>query len=121
MLDDPFELKKSFTDNMIQQSTIKMMIKIMMITGVSAAMGIVMAIFMSSFEYNSHMAVDTNRSTRSQLKQHFHGYARFLKRNALHWARFGFYIALIEIPAEFIIGKQAVPVSFVCCGLAGAL
>jgi hypothetical protein len=55
------------------------------------------------------------------LKQHFHGYARFLKRNALHWSRFGFFIAIIEIPMEMIIGKQSVPVSFVCCGLAGAL
>jgi hypothetical protein len=35
--------------------------------------------------------------------------------------KFGFYIAVIEIPFEMIIGKNAVPVSFVCCGLAGAL
>ena len=48
--------------------TIKMMIKIAMITGVSAGMGIVMALFMSSFEFNSTMAVDTDRSTKSQLK-----------------------------------------------------
>jgi hypothetical protein len=67
------------------------------------------------------MQVDTDRSTKSQLKQHFHGYSRFLKRNALHWARFGFFIALVEIPMECIIGKQCVPVSFFCCGLAGAL
>lgn len=44
-----------------------------------------------------------------------------MKRNALHWSRFGFFIAVIEIPMEMIIGKQSVPVSFVCCGLAGAL
>ena len=121
MLDQPFELRKSFTDNMIAQSTMKMLVKIAIITGASAGMGVVMALFMSSFEFNSTMAVDTDRSTKSQLKQHFHGYARFLKRNALHWARFGLYIALLEIPAEFIIGRQAVPVSFVCCGLAGAM
>lgn len=68
LLDEPFELKKAFTDNMIEQSYLKSLIKIMMITGVSAGMGIVMAMFMSSFEFNSQMAVDTNRSTRSQLK-----------------------------------------------------
>lgn len=67
------------------------------------------------------MQVDTDRSTRSQLKQHFFGYSRFLKRNALHWGRFGLYIALCEIPMELIIGKQAAPVSFFCCGMAGAL
>lgn len=43
-------------------------IKIVMITGVSAGMGVVMALFMSSFEFNSQMAVDTDRSTKSQLK-----------------------------------------------------
>lgn len=44
-----------------------------------------------------------------------------MKRNALHWAKFGFFIAIIEIPMELVVGKQAAPVSFVCCGLAGAL
>lgn len=53
MLDEPFELKSAFTDKMIEQSQIKMMIKIAMITGVSAGMGIIMAFFMSSFEFNS--------------------------------------------------------------------
>lgn len=65
LLDAPFELKKAFTDNAIEQSYLKSLIKIGMITGVSAGMGIVMAMFMSSFEFNSQMAVDTSRSTRS--------------------------------------------------------
>ena len=68
LLEEPFELRSSFTDNMINQSYIKAVIKILMITGVSAGMGILMAIFVSSFEFNSQMAVDTDRSTRSQLK-----------------------------------------------------
>ena len=68
LLDSPFELKQSFTDNMMAQSTMKIFMKIAMITGVSAGMGIVMAIFMSSFEFNSQMAIDTQRSSRSQLK-----------------------------------------------------
>ena len=65
LLDDPFELRNSFTDKAIQNSYMKMLMKIVMITGVSAAMGVVIALFMSSFEFNSQMAVDTNRSTRS--------------------------------------------------------
>ena len=106
---------------MIEQSWLKAAVKIAIITGASAAMGIAMALFMSSFEFNSTNAIDTDRSTRSQLRQHFHGYGRFLKRQGLHWAKFGFYIALIEVPVEMIVGKQAVPVTFFCCGLAGAL
>ena len=47
LLDEPFELQKAFTDNMIGYSQLKMLMKIVMITGVSAGMGIVMALFMS--------------------------------------------------------------------------
>ena len=54
--------------------------KVFMITTVSAGFGILMGFFMSSFEFNSSMGVDVNRSTRSQLKQHFFGYTRFLKK-----------------------------------------
>jgi hypothetical protein len=53
LLDDPFELKSAFSDKMIEQNHMKMMLKIAMITGVSAGMGIIMAFFMSSFEFNS--------------------------------------------------------------------
>lgn len=105
LLDKPWELKKSFTDNMIESSYLKAIMKVVIITGASAAMGIGMAIFMSSFEFNSTMAIDTDRSTRSQLKQHFFGYNRFLKRNALHWAKFGLFIGIIETPIEMIVGK----------------
>ena len=54
--------------------------KIVLMTGASAGFGVVMGMFMSSFEFNSTMGVDTDRSTKSQLKQHFHGYGQFLKR-----------------------------------------
>jgi NADP-dependent 3-hydroxy acid dehydrogenase YdfG len=40
---------------MIEQSYLKNLLKIIMITGVSAGMGVVMAMFMSSFEFNSQM------------------------------------------------------------------
>lgn len=55
LLDEQFELKNAFTDNMIEQSYLKNLLKIIMITGVSAGMGVVMAMFMSSFEFNSQM------------------------------------------------------------------
>jgi hypothetical protein len=74
-----------------------------MITGASAGFGIFMGLLMSSFEHNSTMAVDTSRNTKSQLKQHFFGYGRFLKRQALHFAKFGLYISLIELPIELVI------------------
>ena len=91
-----------------------------MITFASAGFGAVMGMFMSSFEFNSSMQVDTDRSTRSQLKQHFHGYSRFLKRQALHFARFGLYISLCELPLELIIGKVNTPAIFIAGGLAAA-
>ena len=83
--------------------TLKMFGKIVMITGASAGFGIFMGLLMSSFEHNSTMAVDTSRNTKSQLKQHFFGYGRFLKRQALHFAKFGLYISLIELPIEMVI------------------
>ena len=88
---------------MITLMTLKMFGKIVMITGASAGFGIFMGLLMSSFEHNSTMAVDTSRNTKSQLKQHFFGYGRFLKRQALHFAKFGLYISLIELPIEMVI------------------
>jgi hypothetical protein len=82
--------------------TLKMVGKLVMITGASAGFGIFMGLLMSSFEHNSTMVVDTSRSTKSQLKQHFFGYGRHLKRQALHFAKFGLYIGLIEIPIELV-------------------
>ena len=83
--------------------SLKILGKIAMITGASAGFGIFMGLLMSSFEHNSTMVVDTSRSTKSQLKQHFFGYGRFLKRQALHFAKFGLYISLLELPIELVI------------------
>ena len=82
--------------------SLKILGKIVMITGASAGFGIFMGLLMSSFEHNSTMVVDTSRSTKSQLKQHFFGYGRFLKRQALHFAKFGLYISLLELPIELV-------------------
>ena len=49
-------------------NTQKMAMKIAIMTIGSFGFGAVMAMFMSSFEFNSTMAIDTNRSTTSQLK-----------------------------------------------------
>ncbi len=87
---------------MIQIMTLKMVGKVVMITGASAGFGIFMGLLMSSFEHNSTMVVDTSRNTKSQLKQHFFGYGRHLKRQALHFSKFGLYISLIEIPIELV-------------------
>merc|ERR1711924_399099 len=67
------------------------------------------------------MGVDTDRSTRSQLKQHFHGYSRFLKRQSMSMAKFGLFIGLAEIPLEMVVGKMGVPTMFVSGGLAACL
>ena len=98
----------------------KYIMKVGLMTVGSAGFGVVIGMFMSSFEFNSSMGVDTDKSTRSQLKQHFHGYSRFLKRQGLHMGKFGLYIALAEIPMEMVIGKMGVPTMFVSGGLAGA-
>lgn len=80
-----------------------------------------MGMFMSSFEFSSSMNIDTNRSTSSQLKQHYFGFGRFLKRQALHFARFGFFIGLIEIPIELVVGRVNALGVFVSGGLAACL
>ena len=80
--------------------------KVAMITFASAGFGIGMGIIMGSFEYNMTMGVDTNRGGWSQVRQHYFGYWRFLKRQSLHFSRFGLYIGLVEIPLEIIVGRQ---------------
>jgi hypothetical protein len=79
-LDSAFTPYGTFTDKMVVLSRLKMLGKIMLLTVASAGFGVVMGLIMSSFEFNATMGIDTNRSTRSQLKQHFFGYSRFLKR-----------------------------------------
>jgi NADP-dependent 3-hydroxy acid dehydrogenase YdfG len=45
--------------------TLKMLGKVIMITGASAGFGMFMGLLMSSFEHNSTMVVDTSRNTKS--------------------------------------------------------
>ncbi len=39
----------------------------------------------------------------------------------MHFARFGLYIGLIEVPLELVVGKLNAPVVFVSGGLAAAM
>ena len=79
-LEQQFNLQEPFNNKMIQIVALKMMAKIALITAASAGFGIMMGLIMSSFETSNAQIVDNSRGTRSQLKQHFFGYGRFLKR-----------------------------------------
>ena len=92
--------------------------KVCLITGASAGFGFAMGFIMSGFEFNSTRVVNTDRTSHSQLKQHFFGYSRFLKKQSLHFARFGLCIALIEVPIEIVCGKLNAPAIFFSGGLA---
>lgn len=63
--DPTFNLSTSFTEKQVQINSLKNFFKLLMMTGVSAGFGVVMGMFMSSFEFNSTMGVDTERSTKS--------------------------------------------------------
>ena len=116
-----FEIQRDFTDKMIFLSSFKMLGKCALITFASAGFGVMMGFIMSSFEFNRQMTIDTDRSTRSQLKQQFFGYGRFLKRQALGFMKFGFYISLIEIPLELAMGKITAPAMLFSGGMAAVL
>lgn len=75
-----FNLDQSFSERRRAQDYIKNVFRICIMTIGSGAFGAAIAMFMSSFEFNSSMGVDTDRSTRSQLKQHFHGYSSYMKK-----------------------------------------
>ena len=95
--------------------------KVGLITLASSGFGFAMGFIMSGFEFNSTRVVNTDRTSRSQLKQHFFGYARFLKKQSLHFARFGLYISLLELPLEIILGRLNTPVIFFSGGMAACL
>ena len=101
-MDQQFNLDAPFTEKMVQLLSLKMLGKVLMVTGASAGFGVFMGLLMSSFEHNQSQVVDVSRNTKSQLKQHFFGYGRFLKRQSLHFAKFGLYISLIELPIEIV-------------------
>ena len=119
--EEKFNLTGSFTERQIALNTPAILLKLGLITVGSAGFGALMGMFMSSFEFSSSMNIDTNRSTSSQLKQHYFGFGRFLKRQALHFARFGFFIGLIEIPIELVVGRVNALGVFFSGGMAAVL
>jgi hypothetical protein len=104
-LEPQFDVEGSFTDKTFQLHKTMMFAKVAMITFASAFFGLGMGMIMGSFEFNMTMGIDNNRSTWSQFRQHYFGYWRFLKRQSLHFSRFGLYIGLLELPMELIVGK----------------
>ena len=120
-LESQFNPNSSFTEKLLANNIGMMVGKVCLITGASAGFGFAMGFIMSGFEFNSTRVVNTDRSSRSQLKQHFFGYARFLKRQSLHFARFGLYISLLELPLEIVLGKLNFPVIFFSGGMAAVL
>ena len=67
-LEPSFNMNESFTEKMIRETSLKMIGKIALITVASSGFGVAMGLIMSSFETNNAQIVDTNRSTRSQIK-----------------------------------------------------
>ena len=120
-LDPQFNKNGAFTEKLLAHNMQLMIAKVGLITGASAGFGFAMGFIMSGFEFNSSRVINTDRTSRSQLKQHFFGYARFLKKQSLHFARFGLYISLIEIPIEIVMGRLNAPAIFFSGGLAAVL
>jgi len=79
-LEPQFDLKNAFMEKILEMHRVMMAAKVAMITIASAGFGIGMGVLMGSFEYNMTMGVDTNRGGWSQVRQHYFGYWRFLKR-----------------------------------------
>lgn len=55
----------AFSDQRRSMDSVKYGMKLALMTIGSAGFGAVLALFMSSFEFNSSMGVDVDRSTRS--------------------------------------------------------
>jgi len=98
-------MEGSFTEKTFELAKAKMYLKVGMITVASAFFGLGMGMLMGSFEFNMTMGIDTNRGGWSQMRQHYYGYWRFLKRQSLHFSRFGLYIGLLELPLEIMYGR----------------
>ena len=105
-LESQFDMTSSFFLNTFENHKTMIAIKVAGITVVSAGMGVFMQLFLSSQEYNSASVTDLSRSHSSQTRQAFFGYWRMMKKQALHWSRFGLYIGLIDIPIEIVIGRM---------------
>ena len=120
-LEPCFNKNGAFTEKLLAQNVFMMGAKICLITGASAGFGFALGFIMSGFEFSSSRVINTDRTSRSQLKQHFFGYSRFLKKQSLHFARFGLYISLLELPMEIVIGKLNGPAIFWSGGMAAVL
>ncbi len=98
-------MNDSFFARTLDYGRMTMAVKLAGITGVSWLFGLGMGVFMGSFDSSMTFGVDVRRSSWAQLRQHYFGHGRYLKRHALHFSRFGLYIACIECGMEIIIGK----------------
>ena len=67
-LDPQFNKNGAFTEKLLAHNTTMMIAKIGLITGASAGFGFAMGFIMSGFEFNSTRAVNTDKTSRSQLK-----------------------------------------------------
>ena len=79
-LEPCFNKNGAFTEKLLANNLLMMCGKIGLITGASAGFGFALGFIMSGFEFNSSRVVNTDRTSRSQIKQHFFGYCRFLKK-----------------------------------------
>ena len=79
-LEPCFNKNGSFTEKLLSNNVMMMVGKVGLITGASAGFGFALGFIMSGFEFNSSRVVNTDKTSRSQIKQHFFGYARFLKK-----------------------------------------
>ena len=120
-LEPQFNKNGAFTEKLLSHNAFLMGAKIFLITGASAVFGFALGFIMSGFEFQSTRVINTDRTSRSQLKQHFFGYSRFLKKQSLHFARFGLFISLLEIPLEIVNGRVNAPVIFFSGGMAAVL
>jgi hypothetical protein len=65
LFDPQFNLQSSFTEKMIEHGWIKQAMKVVFSAGGGFVLGAAMAMMMSSFEFNSTLGIDTDRSGRS--------------------------------------------------------
>ena len=110
-------MEDSFFAKSLEKGRILMAGKLF-IAGVGGmAFGLVIGVFMGSFDSTMSFGIDVRRSNWSQLRQHYFGHGRYLRRQMLHMGKFGFYIAAVESAFEIIVGKP----NFLTMGLAGGL
>ena len=108
-------MEQSFFAKSLEKGRVLILGK-MAIAGVAGcAFGFVMGIFMGSFDSTMSFGVDVRRSNWSQLRQHYFGHGRYLRRQMIHMGKFGLYIAVLEGAFEIVVGKP----NFLTMALAG--